>query len=224
MVCKKCPKIEEHNLSSPSRDDYFLITQDLDLPLLPSDSFIHVTCNITNSTGGNIQQGKVALCHNGFNLFQRALYLLNEQIIEDVDELGIATTVKGFIDYSRSFSKTLDSELWIPDEGLGGNNDSSVTNFRTLTAIRTTLNAGGADNTSFNVTVVTNAGLITLAESTGTGTAVATGDTVVLYLDGSPLTCVRYTVKIYMYFRFHHNIQWEEHRMFVILCYYKICK
>jgi len=99
----------ERNITVTNRDDYFLITQDLDLPLLLSDSFIHVTCNITNSTGGNIQQGKVALCHNGFNLFQRAQYLLNEQIIEDVDELGIATTVKGFIDYSRSFSKTLDT-------------------------------------------------------------------------------------------------------------------
>ena len=104
---------------------YNLINQDLDLPLMISDSFIHVQCQIVNaSNGANIATGNVALTNNGFNIFQRVEYYMDEQLVESLDLPGIATTVKGLIDYSSAYSKnSLANEFWYPDTGFGDNNN-----------------------------------------------------------------------------------------------------
>ena len=107
---------QERNITVTGLNTYNLITQDLDLPLFLSDSFIEVECSIKTlaNVANNINTGQIALNNNGFNIFQRGQYLINDQLIEDLDEVGTATTVKGLLDYSKGFSENLSSEFWFP--------------------------------------------------------------------------------------------------------------
>jgi hypothetical protein len=96
---------KERNVQVTNLNEYNMINQDLDVPLMIPDSFLHVQCQIQNAaTGAAIANGKVAFNNNGFNVFFRAQYYMNDQLIEDVEDVGVATLVSGLINYSRAYS------------------------------------------------------------------------------------------------------------------------
>ncbi len=64
---------KERNVQVTNLNEYNMINQDLDVPLMIPDSFLHVQCQLQNAaTGAAIANGKVAFNNNGFNVFYRA--------------------------------------------------------------------------------------------------------------------------------------------------------
>ena len=185
---------QERNITVTGLNTYNLITQDLDLPLFLSDSFIEVECYIKTlaNVANDINTGQIALNNNGFNVFQRGQYLINDQLIEDLDEVGTATTVKGLLDYSKGFSENLSSEFWFLDTGLGGNNETSLMAANTLTAVR-------ADGQVLTATTTTAAGLLIftkIATYTGVAPNVTNGDVVALYYNNVPVQLVKFVAGV----------------------------
>ncbi len=118
---------KERNVQVTNLNEYNMINQDLDVPLMIPDSFLHVQCQIQNAaTGAAIATGKVAFNNNGFNVFYRAQYYMNDQLIEDVEDVGVATLVNGLINYSRGYSDSMSNELWILDNNSGSTNSLTV--------------------------------------------------------------------------------------------------
>lgn len=109
---------EDGGTSSTQLDktDFRLICTDRDAMTIPADSFLHVKFRITKSDGTPITEGSVAPVNNAMNLFDRAKYILNEDIVEDIYRPGYVKQVKGLIEYSDDYSRGQGkNELWIPD-------------------------------------------------------------------------------------------------------------
>lgn len=109
--------------------DYEISNTDIDLFLLPSHSFIEAkvivkdAANVANNitTAG----AKIALQNNGWNLFERAQYIINDTTtVEEVRDVGIGTQIKGLIEYSRDYSDSACNQIWYLDTGDGGVNTS----------------------------------------------------------------------------------------------------
>ena len=48
---------------------------------------------------------------------------MNDQLIEDLEEVGVATLVKGLIDYSKAYGESMCNEFWELDTNDAGNNN-----------------------------------------------------------------------------------------------------
>src|SRR5690606_31399170 len=106
----------------PQQQSYDIITQNYDLFLYPSNSYLAVDVQLSTGGPSNIippTQGDIALVNGGFNLFKKAQYLMNEALIEDVNYPGYVEQVNGLINKSRSFGETSIGEMWAPDTGDG---------------------------------------------------------------------------------------------------------
>lgn len=110
----------EKRINVVTLNDYEIINQDLDLFILPSNSFLEVQVNVQSTANAYFNSGQIALVNNGYNLFSRAQYLMNNQLIEDVDFPGLATQILGLVEYSRDFADSGCNELWYPDYADGG--------------------------------------------------------------------------------------------------------
>ncbi len=167
-------KYNERNNNIIGLTEYQLTISDLDLPVLMSDAFIHARVQIC--TAGTekadvptpITTGEVALCNNGFNIFTRAQYHMNDNLVEDLNEVGVSTSVKNFIDYGKSYSESAHNELWIPDEGSSTHNSVVVYN-ADLSAVLTM--DTNADNS------------IRVTRAAGEGTALANDQRVRFFLN-----------------------------------------
>ena len=126
---------------------YNLVSQDLDQFMYPSNSYIEVGVNLRDPNGNFIYQGQVALSNGGFNLFDRAQYLINDSLIEDVEYPGLVTQVTGLVNDNKSFAETSVTEMWAPDTGDGSiTGDGDASNF---TPIATFLHvSANADTTT----------------------------------------------------------------------------
>src|SRR4051812_22693891 len=79
--------------------DYEITNSDIDLYLLPSHSYIEVKIQCYDATAlpnGRINTGRIALQNGGWNIFERAEYIINDNTeVENVRHLGIANQIKG---------------------------------------------------------------------------------------------------------------------------------
>lgn len=172
---------KERNVSVTNLTEYNMINQDLDIPLLLCDSFLQVKCRILDSTTNTtfVRAADIAFNNNGFNIFQRAQYYMNDQLIEDLDEVGVSTLTKSLIEYSKSYSESACNELWEIDNGLGGSNTStSFSDFHTLYAV-------GANGCVYDILTVGANGVISLTRRNFVGNAAHVDNQAVrLYVDG----------------------------------------
>lgn len=102
------------------KTDFRINMTDKDLVTLPSDSFLHVRFQITDMDKEVIDVGRIAPVNNGWNLFSRAKYLINDEIVDDINRPGYVKQVKGLIEYSDDYSRGQGKdELWSPDRVTG---------------------------------------------------------------------------------------------------------
>ncbi len=110
----------EKNVNVNGLPQYELVNQDLDLFLLPSESFIQVKCIIRDQANAIIPSGDVALQNSGYSLFDKAYYYMNDQAVENLDYVGMMTHVKHLCSASKECEQSLEQQGLILDRGYGG--------------------------------------------------------------------------------------------------------
>lgn len=179
---------KERNVNVINLTEYNMINQDLDIPLLVCDSFLQVKCRILNSATntGYVNAGNIAFNNNGYNIFQRAQYYMNDQLVEDLDEVGVSTLVKGLIEYSKSYSESGCNELWELDNGLAGTNSGNFSDFSSFYAI-------GDNGCVYDILTVGAGGVILLTRRVFDGNAIHVDNQAVrLYVDGYEVRVTKY--------------------------------
>jgi hypothetical protein len=117
---------------------------DRDSITLPADAFLHVRFRIAQNVKLNnsyipYTTGKIAPVNGGFNLFQRAQYLLSGEIAEDILRPGYTTLIKGLTSYSQDYELGQGvNEFWYRDVGDGGITDLIIGEVRQLRLINVT--------------------------------------------------------------------------------------
>ncbi len=113
-------------------DHYSFTTNNEDLWLLPSESYLNLTIRLRNEDGNQyVWQNRaavggnaaavaedVSLSDNGFNIFEEARYYVDDKEVERIDNVGIATLVNNVIKYTSDDKlKTVKhSQLWFLNE------------------------------------------------------------------------------------------------------------
>src|SRR5271170_7332987 len=87
-------------------DSIEFINEAHNLYLLPSKSYLYLEGNLTKLDGSNLTTNdKVTLTNNApLFLFDRAIYSLDGKQIEDVNNPGRASLMKGLLSYSSNLS------------------------------------------------------------------------------------------------------------------------
>src|ERR1700738_1803786 len=87
-------EIKETNVNVSDLTNYEFFSKDLDAFHLPSESFIRVKGKILKDDNTHFPaDANIARVNNGFSIFKRADYLINDQLCESVDFCHQATTI-----------------------------------------------------------------------------------------------------------------------------------
>ena len=136
------------NLNSPGQDIRINIeTQDIFTH--PSESYLIINGQLLKADGTNYaRNNRVTLANNGImHLFKRIRYELSGQDIENITNLGQATTMLGLLKYPDDFSKSKGlNQLWYKDTKNTTNIDPANDNFNAGFKIRHDYIFGKADN------------------------------------------------------------------------------
>ena len=121
------------NLNSPGQDIRLTIeTQDIFTH--PSESYLIIEGQLVRSDNGNAFAGGdlITLTNNGImHLFKRIRYDLSGQEIENIMNVGQATTMLGLLKYPDDFSKSKGlNQLWYKDTTLNADNNNTGFNIR----------------------------------------------------------------------------------------------
>mgnify|MGYP001569304549 CR=1 FL=1 len=84
-------------------------------------SYLEVKCKIVKADGTNFTGSElIALQNNGYSLFERAQLLIDNQVIEEVQHPGIASTMRALAEWSADYANTAGSNMgWYQDTGTG---------------------------------------------------------------------------------------------------------
>ena len=136
------------NLNSPGQDIRINIeTQDIFTH--PSESYLIINGQLLKADGTNYaRNNRVTLANNGImHLFKRIRYELSGQDIENITNLGQATTMLGLLKYPDDFSKSKGlNQLWYKDTKNTTVLDPANANFNAGFKIRHDYIFGKADN------------------------------------------------------------------------------
>jgi hypothetical protein len=142
----------ESNINVQSLDKYEFFTRDLDAWLLPHKSYLIVKGKLLKEDGTNFTEAEnVALVNNGFSIFRRANYFINDQLVESIDFVSVATTILGLVEFSDDYTRSVATQMfWYRDTGNGSANKQKYiatvrTNEDKMTAV--TVN----DNPDYNL-------------------------------------------------------------------------
>src|SRR6185312_17145773 len=92
---------------------YEIATRNSEMWIHPRNSFLHVRGRILKDTGTQMNENDNAtLTNNGFNLFQRAKYFVEDKEIEDIDNVGIATCVLNLVEFSDDYARSSAQNMW----------------------------------------------------------------------------------------------------------------
>ena len=118
------------NLNAPGQDIRLTIeTQDIFTH--PSESYLIIEGQLVRSDTGNPYADPnnvlITLTNNGImHLFKRIRYDLSGQEIENIMNMGQATTMLGLLKYPDDFSKSKGlNQLWYKDTTLNANNNNT---------------------------------------------------------------------------------------------------
>lgn len=108
-------ELRESNVNVKTLTKFEFITKDTGNYLLPSQAYMHIKIKIIDSLEEN-----VSFVNNGFNIFSSCEYEIEKAKIENVDHVGITTTIQNLVDYSEDYSKsTASNQFWFPDTAEG---------------------------------------------------------------------------------------------------------
>ena len=116
------------NLNAPGQDIRLTIeTQDIFTH--PSESYLIIEGQLVRSDNGHAYNAAdlITLTNNGImHLFKRIRYDLSGQEIENIMNVGQATTMLGLLKYPDDFSKSKGlNQLWYKDTTLNANNNNT---------------------------------------------------------------------------------------------------
>ena len=116
------------NLNAPGQDIRITIeTQDIFTH--PSESYLIIEGNLLRSDNDNLfdHDALITLTNNGImHLFKRIRYDLSGQDIENIMNVGQATTMLGLLKYPDDFSKSKGlNQLWYKDTTVNADNNNS---------------------------------------------------------------------------------------------------
>ena len=120
------------NLNS-SGTDIRLIIETQDIFTHPSESFLIIEGRLIKADGTAYDPANlITLTNNGImHLFKRIRYDLSGQEMENIINVGQATTMLGLLKYPDDFSKSKGlNQLWYKDTTIGANNENNGFNVR----------------------------------------------------------------------------------------------
>jgi len=111
----------EANINVQTLDKYEFYTRDLDQWLLPHKSYILIKGKLVKEDGTSFSESDdIALVNNGFSVFRRANYFVNDQLLESVDFVPVSTTVLGLTEFSDDYTRSVATQMfWYRDTGSG---------------------------------------------------------------------------------------------------------
>ena len=121
------------NLNAPGQDIRLTIeTQDIFTH--PSESYLIIEGDLLRNDNGNryTHDALITLTNNGImHLFKRIRYDLSGQDIENITNVGQATTMLGLLKYPDDFSKSKGlNQLWYKDTTVNADNNNNGFGFR----------------------------------------------------------------------------------------------
>ena len=142
----------ESNINVQTLDKYEFFTRDLDAWLLPHKSYLLVKGKLLKENGDNFAEAdNVALVNNGFSIFRRANYFINDQLVESVDFVPIATTIIALVDFSDDYTRSVATQMfWNRDTGNGSANSQKYDITAALNADKTSVDVTLKDNPNYN--------------------------------------------------------------------------
>ena len=121
------------NLNAPGQD-IRLTVETQDIFTHPSESYLIIEGQLVRSDNGNAYNNieLITLTNNGImHLFKRIRYDLSGQEIENIMNVGQATTMLGLLKYPDDFSKSKGlNQLWYKDTTLNADNNNTGFNVR----------------------------------------------------------------------------------------------
>ena len=141
------------NKNTPGQDIRITIeTQDIFTH--PSESYLIITGQLLQANGTPyVFANPVSLANNGtMHLFKRIRYELSGQEIENIMNVGQATTMLGLLKYPDDFSKSKGlNQLWYKDTTVYANLDPAHANFNAGFKVRHDYIFGNTDGVAANV-------------------------------------------------------------------------
>ena len=122
---------------SDTMSNFSINTKDLDSWMLPSDAYLQVTCRLTDGAGNAFAAGtKIAMVNNAISLFSRCQYLVDGQLVEEVNHAGVGTSIKGLLEFSDDYKRSTGSAMgWYPDTSTAGADDATNLGFASRMSI-----------------------------------------------------------------------------------------
>ena len=99
---------------------------------LPSEAFLQMTGEIVKAADGSSYGAgdNVGFVNNGpLHLFARAVYKINNKIVEQVERPGEASLITSLVDYSDDYVNSMGEQLMIAKDVEGNNTDDTNTGF-----------------------------------------------------------------------------------------------
>lgn len=126
---------EHHGMGTlENADKFHFMTKNEDRWLLPSESYLLVQCRLRKTDGTQYAWQNVAavgavaavvaddvtINDNGFNLFEKAKYYIDDQNIESIDYLGVSTFVDNILTYTDDMKEknVKHSQLWFRNDDI----------------------------------------------------------------------------------------------------------
>src|SRR6266481_4167377 len=110
-------ELKEKNVTVKDLTRYEIATHNSEMWIHPRNSFLHVRGRILKDDGSTMGANDIAtLTNNGFNLFQRAKYFVEDKEIEDIENVGIATSVLNLVEFSDDYARSAAQNMfWYKD-------------------------------------------------------------------------------------------------------------
>lgn len=98
-----------------NNDEIVIPIHEVEKYTLPSESFLYIEGKLTKDDG-NVSN-TLKLINNGIAfLFKEIRYQLNGVTIDSVRDVGLTSTIKGYLSYNKNQSKKLNNAGWFPSE------------------------------------------------------------------------------------------------------------
>ena len=123
-------EVEISDPETTSNPRFFI--DDTDQWTLPSEVFLQIKGEIVKAADGSAYGAgdKVGFINNGpLHLFSRAVYKINNQIVEQVEKPGEASLITSLVDYSDDYVNSMGEQLMIAKDVEGNNTDDTNTGF-----------------------------------------------------------------------------------------------
>jgi len=116
---------DKNNVTTEGLRDFTFEINEPDSFILPSNSYIVGSIRVFRTVAPplveELQAGNVVAVVQNFacSFFQKAEYIINDQLIESQDYVGMKSHLKGLLEYSPDHFNNTSDQVWYPDTGLG---------------------------------------------------------------------------------------------------------